>query len=85
VPLVGAPALRRSLPAWLKWTSAVGFAAALFSLFISAYPFVNVISPRTYAIKILTTIVVSNLIAVGFYVLRTRTTREEKAALEDAA
>ncbi len=85
VPLVGAASLRRSLPAWLKWTSAVGFAATLFSLFISAYPFVNVVSPRTYAIKILTTIVLSNLIAVGFYVLRTRTTREEKAALEDAA
>jgi amino acid transporter len=85
VPLVGAAALRRSLPTWLKWTSAVGFAATLFSLFISAYPFVNVVSPRTYTIKILSTIVLSNLIAVGFYLLRTRTARQEKAALEDAA
>jgi amino acid transporter len=85
VPLFGTVALRRSLPTWLKWTSAVGFCATMFSLFISAYPFVNVVSPRTYAIKILTTIVVSNLIAIGFYFLRTRTAREEKAALEDAA
>src|ERR1700691_1202095 len=41
VPLFGAAALRRSLPTWLKWTSAVGFAATLFSLAISAYPFVR--------------------------------------------
>src|ERR1700728_4306786 len=53
VPLFGAAALRRSLPTWLKWTSAAGFLATLFSLLISAYPFVNVINARTYAIKIL--------------------------------
>lgn len=85
VPLFGAAALRRSLPSWLKWTSAVGFCATMFSLFISAYPFVHVVSARTYAIKILSTIVLSNLIAVGFYRMRTRTAKKEEAALEDAA
>lgn len=72
VPLFGAGALRRSLPVWLKWTSAVGFGATLFSLFISAYPFVNVVSARKYAIKIVGTILLSNLIAAGFYRLRMR-------------
>ncbi len=38
IPLFGAAALRRSLPRWLKWTSAVGLASTLFSLFISAFP-----------------------------------------------
>jgi amino acid transporter len=85
VPLFGAAALRRSLPTWLKWTSVAGFLSTLFSLLISAYPFVNVVSARIYAIKILSTIVVSNLIAVGFYHLRTRTAEKEKAALSDAA
>jgi amino acid transporter len=85
VPLFGAAALRRSLPAWLKWTSVAGFLSTLFSLLISAYPFVNVVNARIYAIKILSTIVVSNLIAVGFYHLRTRTAEKEKAALSDAA
>jgi amino acid transporter len=85
VPLFGAAALRRSLPSWLKWTSAAGFCATIFSLFISAYPFVHVVSARTYAIKILSTIVLSNLIAVGFYRMRTRTAKKEEAALEDAA
>jgi glutamate:GABA antiporter len=85
VPLFGAAALRRSLPTWLKWTSAAGFLATLFSLLISAYPFVNVINARTYAIKILSTILLSNLIAVGFYTLRARTAEKEKTALSRAA
>lgn len=85
VPLVGAAALRRSLPAWLKWTSAAGFLSTMFSLVISAYPFVNVVNARSYAAKIIGTIVVSNLVAVGFYLLRTRAAQKEKAALADAA
>lgn len=85
VPFFGAAALRRSLPAWLKWTSAAGFLSTLFSLFISAYPFVSVVNARVYAVKILSTIVVSNLIAVAFYRLRNRTAEKEKAALPDAA
>jgi amino acid transporter len=85
VPLFGAAALRRSLPTWLKWTSAIGFLATLFSLLISAYPFVTVINARTYAIKILSTILLSNLIAVAFYTFRTRTAEKEKAALSRAA
>jgi amino acid transporter len=85
VPLFGAAALRRSLPMWLKWTSAAGFCSTLFSLLISAYPFVHVVSARSYAIKILTTIVLSNLIAVGFYLLRSRAAGNERSALSDAA
>ena len=73
VPLVGAASLRRALPVWLKWTSIVGFAATLFSLLISAYPFVAVINPRLYAAKIIGTVTLSNLVAVVFYQLRTRT------------
>jgi amino acid transporter len=85
VPLFGAAALRRSLPTWLKWTSAAGLLSTLFSLLISAYPFVNVVNAPIYAIKILSTLAVSNLIAVGFYHLRTRTAEKEKDALSDAA
>lgn len=86
VPLAGAATLRRSLPGWLRWTSAAGFLSTLFSLLISAYPFVNVVSARSYATKILATIVLSNCLAVGFYVLRTRSAApKEKTALSDAA
>jgi amino acid transporter len=70
VPLAGAATLRHRLPAWLKWTSIVGFCATFFSLLISAYPFVDVVDPRAYAIKILGTTISSNLIAIVFYSLR---------------
>ena len=72
IPLAGAIALRRSLPAWLKWTSLVGFCATLFSLVISVHPIVNVANAGAYAGKILGTTVVSNLIALFFYKWRRR-------------
>lgn len=70
IPLLGVRALRSALPAWLKWLSAVGFAATLFSLLISVYPFVAVVNPWAYAAKILGTTLFSNLLAVVFYKLR---------------
>jgi amino acid transporter len=72
VPLAGRTALRRKLPMWLKWTSGVGLASTCFALLISAYPFVSVVNARAYAAKILGTIVLSNALAFGFYVVRTR-------------
>jgi amino acid transporter len=72
IPLVGTAGLRRSLPASLKWTSLVGLGATLFSLLISAYPFVTVVNPLSYAAKILGTLLVSNLVAVIYYAVRTR-------------
>jgi hypothetical protein len=72
IPLVGAAALRRTLPGWLKWTSVVGLCSTLFSLLISAYPFVTVVNPVSYAVKIIGTLLVSNLVAFSFYRLRTR-------------
>lgn len=72
IPLAGASTLRKSLPGWLRVTSLVGFAATLFSLLISAYPFVSVVNARSYAIKIIGTTLVSNLIATVFYKVRRR-------------
>jgi hypothetical protein len=60
------------MPWWFKWTSLVGFCATLFSLLISAYPFVDVVNPKVYAAKILGTTALSNLIGFTFYKLRTR-------------
>lgn len=86
VPLAGAATLRRALPRWLRWTSAAGLLSTLFSLLISAYPFVRVVSARSYAIKILVAIVLSNCLALGFYKLRSRAAAlKSRAALSDAA
>jgi glutamate:GABA antiporter len=72
IPMVGAVALRKSLPRWLKWVSFVGFCASLFSLLVSVYPFVDVVNPLGYAAKIAGTVVLSNIVAVVFYKLRNR-------------
>jgi amino acid transporter len=72
IPLLGAAGLRKALPRWLKWTSVLGMGATLFSLLISAYPFVSVVNPLSYATKIVGTLLLSNLLAVTSYRLRTR-------------
>jgi glutamate:GABA antiporter len=72
VPLLGLPALRNKLPLWLKLTSVAGAISTLFCLIISAYPFVNVVNARTYALKIVGTVLVSNCIALGIYWIRRR-------------
>jgi glutamate:GABA antiporter len=78
IPLVGAATLRRSLPGWLKWTSLAGFCSTTFSLLISAYPFVSVVNARAYAAKILGTTLVSNLIGIGFYKVRTQSATRKR-------
>jgi len=70
IPMVGAAALRKLLPPWLKWVSLAGFCASLFSLLTSVYPFVDVVNPLGYAAKIGGTVVVSNVAAIIFYKLR---------------
>jgi amino acid transporter len=72
IPLVGAKALRTSLPGWIRWTSFTGLCATLFSLLISAYPFVDVVDARAYAAKILGTTLISNIIGYTFYRARNR-------------
>jgi amino acid transporter len=85
VPLVGRAALRRKLPTWLKFTSIAGVLSTLFSLLISAYPFVNVVDTRVYAIKIVSTVVVSNGFALGFYWTRTRFSAKRIAKTETSS
>jgi glutamate:GABA antiporter len=76
VPLLGRATLRRKLPMWLKLTSVAGAISTLFSLLISAYPYVTVVDARTYAVKIIGTVLVSNCVALAFYWARTTTKRE---------
>jgi glutamate:GABA antiporter len=71
-PIVGARALRSQMPLWLKWVCGVGFCSTLFSLLISVFPFVDVVNRWVYGGKIVGTVVVSNLVAVGFYKWRRR-------------
>lgn len=82
IPLAGSQWLRKSLPAWLKWVSLVGFCASLFSLLISVYPFVAVVNPVFYAAKIGATVLASNMAAFAFYKFRNRALLRQKLELE---
>ena len=72
IPIAGALWLRTQLPPWLKFVALAGFCASLFSLLISVYPIVDVVSPLAYAAKIAGTVLISNLVALIFYRLRRR-------------
>jgi hypothetical protein len=67
IPIVGVAALRRRLPTWVAWSSAVGFGFTVFAFALTAYPFVDVVDARAYAAKILGTTVVTNVVGWLFY------------------
>ena len=75
IPFAASSGINRTGSGWLRCTSLIGFAATLFSLLISAHPFVDVVNPRAYAVRILGPVVFSNLLGFGFYKLRTRPAR----------
>jgi amino acid transporter len=77
IPIGGAAMVRKALPGWLKWFSIIGFLSTLFSLLISAYPFVDVVNPRFYAAKIVGTTICSNVIALVFYRMRSKRSSSE--------
>jgi len=70
IPMFGAAVLRKQFRPWLKWIGLLGFCSTLFSLLISAYPFVDVENPAAYAAKIVGTVLVSNGIALAYYLAR---------------
>lgn len=67
LPLIGNPALRAKLPAWLKIVSAAGLLSSLIGLVFTVYPIVDVISRGAYALKIGGIVALSNAIGVAIY------------------
>jgi amino acid transporter len=67
IPLAGARALRERIPTWVAALCAVGFCATLFSCLTSAYPFLDVADPMQFAIKLVTTTILINLLGIAFY------------------
>ncbi len=72
IPLIGAGRVRNRIPAWVAVLCAVGFCATLFSAASSTYPFVDVSDPLRFAIKIVATTVLTNLVGYAFYRIRGR-------------
>ena len=67
IPLFGAANLQRRPPLWLRVASASGFGMALLYSILSVFPIIDVPSWRSFALKIITVILVANLIGVGIY------------------
>jgi len=67
LPVIGRRALRSKLPAWLKVASVAGLLTSAISLVIGLYPIVDVVSRAGYALKIGSTVVLSNLVGVVVY------------------
>ncbi|HEX3950325.1 MAG TPA: APC family permease [Steroidobacteraceae bacterium] len=82
IPLIGAKLVRMRIPGWVAALCVVGFCATLFSCITSTYPFVDVPDPLRFAIKIVTTILLTNVIGYAFYRIRglSSTTRRQTAA-----
>ena len=70
IPMAGAQMLRKRLPRWDGWHSAAGFLATAFTFLLTAYPFVDVVDARWYAVKILGTTLVANVLGFCFYRVR---------------
>lgn len=79
IPICGARSVRERLPRWVMPVCAMGILAIVFVLLLNAYPFVDVANPRIFAVKILGTTLITNLIGYGFYRSRNRL-RESKAS-----
>jgi amino acid transporter len=72
IPLFGAANLPRKPPLWLKVASASGFLMSLLYSTLSVFPIIEVASWRIFAVKIITVILVANLIGLVIYFGGTR-------------
>jgi amino acid transporter len=67
IPLFGAAKLRRKPPLWLRIASASGFVMALLYSTLSVFPIIEVASWRIFALKIITLILLANVIGIAIY------------------
>jgi glutamate:GABA antiporter len=85
IPLFGAANLARRPPLWLRVASASGFGMALLYSTLSVFPIIEVASWRMFALKIITVILVANLIGVGIYIAgsRHKSSETSRSSFED--
>ena len=70
IPMFGMKALGVKAPWWLKIACASGFIVTLIYIRYSIVPITNVDDLRSFALKIIITVVVANVVGVGLYVVR---------------
>jgi amino acid transporter len=70
IPICGAVFLRKTLPRWLWVVCAIGFLVVLFSVVLSAYPFLDIPSPLSFALKVAGITGAANIAGYVFYRVR---------------
>jgi hypothetical protein len=75
IPLFGSARLRHSLPRWLRLPAVAGLISSAIAVLIAVYPIVDVVSNLEYAGKIIGVVLVSNLVGVLIYTMRSSTSR----------
>ena len=79
IPLFGAANLQRKPPLWLRIASASGFVMSLLYSTLSVFPIIEVASWRIFALKIITVILVANVIGVVIYLGGSRRSRSRSS------
>jgi amino acid transporter len=72
IPLFGMKALGVKAPWWLKIACASGFIVTLIYIRFAIAPITDVEDLRSFALKIVATVVMANVVGLGIYVLRKR-------------
>src|SRR4030095_16941856 len=68
IPLFGATAVRFSAGIWLRVAAGCGLLVSLSAIFFTIYPIIDVPSPLSCAVKIVTVTAIANAIGVAIYV-----------------
>jgi amino acid transporter len=68
IPLFGATAVRFGAGIWLRVAAGCGLLVSLSAIFFTIYPIIDVPSPLSFAIKIVTVTAIANAIGVAIYV-----------------
>jgi amino acid transporter len=72
IPLVGAARLGVAVPLSLRAMAASGFAVSLLYSVLSVFPIIDVASWRIFAVKIISVLVLANIVGVAIYVASAR-------------
>ena len=67
IPLFGARRLGVTPPLWLRVMAASGFAVSLLYSVLSVFPIIDVASWQIFAVKIISVLVIANVIGVAIY------------------
>jgi glutamate:GABA antiporter len=69
IPIFGAGAIRSGAPIWLRVAAVCGAAVSLSAIFFTVYPIIDVPSPLSFAMKIITVTGIANAIGVAIYLV----------------